>query len=269
MNINIPDKLYKLLALIGLILIGYSIYNIDFVEKKYFSEIYDHRKIRDSLLLTEMIIKNKKETLIKIANSLSIKYDTENPVTYTDSTLSFTRILNGQKNELTVSDSLDNLWNDYLNFSFKMDLINKKLSFSEKYLEEKEKLKKQYFDNYDEIKNFGIFLFILGIILWSVDTPSNKKENKILKQQDKLYPFCQSCGEKFTSILKYGTNKDKSENYAFCRNCFKKGKFTNPDLTKEELIKNSMELNHNKNWLIKKLLKNSFNDLERWNNDKY
>lgn len=269
MNINIPDKLYKLLTLIGLILIGYSFYNTEFIEQKYFSEIDKHREIKDSLLLSEMIIKNEKETLIKISNSLSKKYDVKNPITYSDSTVSFNRILSGPKNDLAVSDSLNNLWNDYLTNSFKLDLISKKLEFSKKYLDEEENLKKAYFDNYNEIRNFGFFIFLLGILLWSADIPALQKDRKLIKQGDKIYSFCQSCGKKFSSVLKYGTNKDKSKNYAFCNCCYKKGKFTNPNLTKEEFIETSMESIKKRNWLYKRILKNRLNDLERWSENIY
>ncbi len=269
MNINIPDKLYKLLTLIGLILIGYSFYNTEFIEQKYFSEIDKHREVRDSLLLSEMILKNEKQTLIGISESLSKKYSVENPISYSDSTVSFNRILNGPKNDLIVSDSLNNLWKGYLTNSFKLDLISKKLEFSIKYLEEEENLKKAYFDNYDEIRNFGFFILFLGILLWTADIPSQQNKNKPTKQEEKIYANCQSCGKKFTSILKYGTNKNKTKNYAFCKNCFESGKFTNPDLTKDEFLNKTMESVKNKNWFYRRILKNKLDELERWSDNKY
>ncbi|MDO6602794.1 zinc ribbon domain-containing protein [Arenibacter palladensis] len=264
MNISIPDRLYKFLALIGLFLIGYSFYYMDFAEQKYFSEIDKHREIRDSVLLAQMQIDNEKDDLIRISDFLSTKYSVENPLLISDSTLVFSRVLNGPKNNLIVSDSIETLWKSYKKHKFQLNLLTKKLTFSQKYLDEEENLKKNYFSNYIEIRDIGFTLLFLGVLMWVMDIPSINREKNIIKQKEKLYSFCQSCGLEFNSMLKYGTNKNKSDNYAFCKDCFRKGKFTNPNLTKEEFITNSLNIKKNKNWLSKKILKSRLSRLERW-----
>ena len=47
--------------------------------------------------------------------------------------------------------------------------------------------------------------------------------------------FCNSCGR---PIVKedYGTNEDGSLNPEFCKDCFQDGKYTEPDITLNEMI---------------------------------
>lgn len=47
--------------------------------------------------------------------------------------------------------------------------------------------------------------------------------------------FCNSCGR---PIVKedYGTNEDGSLNPEFCKDCFQNGKYTEPDITLNEMI---------------------------------
>ncbi|MHB1107581.1 MAG: zinc ribbon domain-containing protein [Lutibacter sp.] len=98
----------------------------------------------------------------------------------------------------------------------------------------------------------GFIAFLLGIFLWSSEESIQQKNNKLF---DKIHPYCQSRGKKFTSIRKYGTDKNSNNNYSFCGDCYKTGKFTIPELTKEEFIENTNNSIKSRNWLIKKILK--------------
>ena len=47
---------------------------------------------------------------------------------------------------------------------------------------------------------------------------------------------CQSCGMPLSKDENGGgTNKDKSKSIYYCSHCYKDGKFTNPDITAEEM----------------------------------
>lgn len=49
-------------------------------------------------------------------------------------------------------------------------------------------------------------------------------------------PLCQSCGMPMDRQDCFGTNTDGTQNDDYCCHCFYNGKFTAPDITKEEMI---------------------------------
>ncbi len=48
--------------------------------------------------------------------------------------------------------------------------------------------------------------------------------------------FCQSCGMPMKKMEEFGTNIDGSKNKEYCFYCYKNGKFTEPNITKEQMI---------------------------------
>jgi hypothetical protein len=266
MNIDIPDKLYKLFALIGILLIGYSFYHTEIVEQNYFSEIDRNRALKDSLFLNKMRLDHLSEKIVDISHNLSKKYQVENPIKKSDSSITFNRVLSGPSERINVSDSINKLWMEYKSQNFKNTLLEQKIEFSDKYLDEEENLKKTSIELYQSIYELGSILLLAGIVLWFIDNGTPFPSTKT-KQHERVYQFCQSCGKRFNSMLKYGTNKDKSLNYGFCHKCYKKGKFTSPNLTKEEFLKQQKALIKEKSWITRKILMLRFINLERWDND--
>ena len=262
MSFNIPDKIYKLLILVGALLIGFGFYKLDITEKDYFSEIEKYRTLGDSISINTIKLEKRKSDLIKISNNLSITYEVENQISSNDSTLYFNRMLIGDKNTLIVSDSLQKLWVSYINSNFEFKLLDKKLSITDEHLEEKQKLKKSYFDNFEKILNLGYFFFFIGIILWAID--SENDTSKKIKQHEKIFNHCQSCAKNFSSMRNYGKNLDGSLNFAFCSECYYNGKFIEPNLQKEEARERFMDSIKNKNWIKKNLAKIIFENSERW-----
>lgn len=51
---------------------------------------------------------------------------------------------------------------------------------------------------------------------------------------------CQSCGIPLVHPDQYGTNRDGSENSEYCKYCFQNGLFTDPNMTVEQMIENSI-----------------------------
>lgn len=49
-------------------------------------------------------------------------------------------------------------------------------------------------------------------------------------------PFCQSCAMPMRQAQDSGSNTDGSRNNEYCRYCYQKGKFTQPDITLEQMI---------------------------------
>jgi hypothetical protein len=269
MNISIPDKLYKLIIMIGLFLIGYSFYKVDNSEKNYFIEVDKYTKVKDSLYYNVMIMENEFDKLYKASKQLSLEYDVKNPITKKDSLYEFNRIYKGPKQTIALSDTLSTIWANINDKDFKFNLLNKKLDFSIEKLKDNKRIKKQYFEYYGEIFNFGFLFLITGIFLWIAEHILSFKRSQIIEQEKKIYTFCQSCGKKFSSVLLYGANEDKSKNSAFCEKCFSKGKFINPELTKKEFMVTAIKETSKFSFIDKKLLKYRFKNLDRWKEDKY
>lgn len=49
-------------------------------------------------------------------------------------------------------------------------------------------------------------------------------------------PICQSCGMAIQDPNDFGTTTSGAKNLSYCRYCFLDGKFTDPDITLEQMI---------------------------------
>ena len=49
-------------------------------------------------------------------------------------------------------------------------------------------------------------------------------------------PFCQSCAMPMEKLEDFGTNVGGNQNKEYCRYCYQNGKFTEPDITREQMI---------------------------------
>lgn len=251
MDIEIPDKIYKLLVLLGAIIIGYS-------EIQLSNDTNNWGKDLDKITSERNLFE-----LEKISTDFEF-IKTETSVDYYSDIVEKS---NEQKIKNIYIDSL-------LKLRAKLLLLKKSNAINSKrvdHFSNKFKILKEDLTRINEtrkaLQKIGIILFSLGILMWMID------ETKVLqilhKQNEKLYPWCQSCGKKFSSIIKYGTNKDSTSNYAFCKNCYTKGKFNNPNLTKDEFLEHVKNEISSKSWWSKIILMDRFNTLERWNDNKY
>jgi hypothetical protein len=50
------------------------------------------------------------------------------------------------------------------------------------------------------------------------------------------HPICQSCSMPIDKPFNFGTDKDGYHIIEFCRYCYKRGKFTEPQITLEQMI---------------------------------
>ena len=246
-----PDKIYKLLVLLGVIIVGYS-------EIQLSNNTNNWEKDLDKITSERNLFE-----LEKISTNFEFT-KTESSVDYYSDIVEKS---NEQKINNIYIDSLLTLRAKLLLLK-KENAINLKKTdhFSSKFKILKEDLARINGMSKAQ-QNIGIILFSLGILMWMID--ETKVSQILLKQNEKLYPWCQSCGKKFSSIIKYGTNKDSSNNYAFCKNCYAKGKFSNPNITKDEFLEHAKNEVSSKSWWSKIILMDRFNTLERWNDNKY
>ena len=80
--------------------------------------------------------------------------------------------------------------------------------------------------------------------------------------------FCQSCSMPLHEPALWGTEKDGSASREYCKYCYQRGAFTNPDMTLDEMRKlviNKMEEKKIPSGIIKKAV-SQLPLLKRWKN---
>ncbi len=236
MNINLPDRLYKLLVLIGIAFISYSFYEIDLRSKNYDQEFRTNLDLLDAA---------------------------------TQAASGFTMQINDAKSELdkfrnspAATDSIFAAEKQYANLVSQRDFTREKL----KHLIDSRDHAYQMYQTKKNLFKFllvaGTFIFIIGLVAWVND--ENKTTKIIIRQEEKLYEFCQSCGKKFSAVRVNGSHADGSTNNAFCKECYDEGQFTNPALTQSEVLNVARDGMQNMNWYNKRLIVSRIRNLERW-----
>jgi len=83
--------------------------------------------------------------------------------------------------------------------------------------------------------------------------------------------FCQSCAMPMEKKDDFGVNADGSVNEEYCRYCFQNGKFTNPNITMEEMLEiglkgidKNTDMSKPMKFMIKKMYPSQLKKLKRW-----
>lgn len=268
---TIPDSFYKLLIVLGLFLFALYYVKSDENQNRYFGTIDRIQETIDSLEFAEIKISRLADKIISASDLMSNKYRISNPIRANDSMLIFSQILSGSLKEIEVSDSLSVLWNDYKEKQFQLtlaaNLINKKtrnlINLKEEYIIKEEISNSIFF--------IGLLLFLPGLfgMMW-IQVVQDRLLKLQLNEKSKAYNYCQSCGKKYSSMRQPGKKSDGSTEYAFCKDCFDNGDFTEPNLTFKEFIERTKKENNSvKTWYGKLILKSRFNTLERWDKNDY
>lgn len=292
MNIpSIPDKSYKLFIFIGLGLLIYS-WNFNYQESKNYedkrvafnlelkkAEIKLNQVKKESSTISESI-KNEK-TLIGIyqkkLDSLGLKVNEYNNSTNPTSIKNYETEI--KKDILEMEKFFDNQLTKKhtLEASEKLDSLNLKITKLDE-LKNLSTLKKYELENIelwlDEINKFTFILAIIGAITFLFGVfgwfKTESYEEEIQKRTNLHLPTysdeCQSCGVKFNSMNKFGTEKNGSNNYHFCSNCYELGEFSDPKITLLEIkekVHEKLSQKHKSEKFIEKYLK-KMDGLERW-----
>lgn len=268
---SIPDKFYKLLTLLGVILIGYCYFAKNEIDNKYSEKIEHYNNIIGELDILELETQDERNKLIKYDSDISKKYNVDKSIEINNEDVVFTYSIKGNKNDLIASKLMSERWEKYTSKTFKIKLLSKKLENYGDYLKREDKINSNKHNEIEILLNFGVNLFILGLGLWIVTETFTTKKNDInigKSIQDRFYKHCQSCGMQFSSSRFYGTNKDESYSNAFCEDCYQNGEYTEPELTLEQ-VKENARMYIKDIFIIKKLKINALNRLERFNRNKY
>lgn len=129
---------------------------------------------------------------------MSTKYQTKNPGTVqSDSTILFDRVLSGNKIDVMVSDSINKLWINYKKNKFRQETLQKKMNQYSSRIDREEDLRSGFLNNIEILSIIGMLFITVGLCIWMIDeTISNGQYN--IKQNEKLYRSCQSCGIRFS-----------------------------------------------------------------------
>lgn len=269
---SIPDKFYKLLILLGVFLIGFSYYTIKENEKNYFKKVDIYDNIVSELKIMELEIEEEKKKLIEYDDDISIKYNVKKSIKLKENgDIIFTYAVLGEKNNLIASNLMTIKWGNYEAKNFKFKILNQKRKNYADLLTTEEKSKNNLENECGAFIFGGIILFLLGMIAWlSEDLIENRNNefNKNKKINERFYSNCQSCGMKFSSVRKYGTNKDETFSNAFCEDCFENGEFKESELTLEQVKENAKPYIKG-NYFVKKIILNRLDKLERFNRNQY
>lgn len=268
MTLNIPDKVYKLGILLGLILIGYSEYKSDLNEKLDTLKQEKYFVYQDSLMVSTLKSNNYLNNLQNETELLLKQYKTNSNLNKKDSLFTIIVSTNNNRKELIVNKKLKALWEIHSKNEFNIKLLREKLRILKFEMDSEDKIRESHYKINKTLMNFGGIIFMMGLFMWIADEFFNDSR-LIEKQNEKVYKNCQSCGKKFSSIRNYGLNHDKSFNYSFCKECFTDGEFTNLNLTKEDFFNQAKERLKTKSWLKRKLILNSLYFLERWKEEEY
>lgn len=268
---SIPDNLYKLFILVGIFCLGYGYIEDNRNSDTYFSKVNIFNTSIDSLDIEIIKIDHQRKNLSKVADFLSKRNNVPNPIKNNDSLIIFKQTITGNKIEVTVSDTLSKLWDEYKEAEFEIELFNKQLRIRKEALKQ---AKEEY--NVGEETNkwiniMGGICLIFGLIgMMRFQDIQDELLKRQLSDKPKAHKFCQSCGRKFSAIRQNSKNSDGTINLAFCTACYVEGHFTEQELTREEFLKRSAkEIKKRKTWLGRKLISSRLKNLERWDTDDY
>ncbi len=237
MNLTLPDKFYKVFVLIGVVMMISSTYLYTTTTDKSFRilQIVDET---DDSIHKEMIKADYEIKKIKRSDSLKSQVIPPNQ----------------------IIKKLDSL-------SLAGELQGSALDYADKKYQKQNKILDTYLSAAKIFYCFGIIVFFVGAMFWIKDEYSNPHKN-VVKQSEQLYPNCQSCGYKFSPMVGYGKNSDKTENYAFCYCCYNNGKFIEPDLTIKEVKERALEYMSESSSFKKAMAIGRIETLERWKKKK-
>lgn len=173
MGFNVPDKLYKLFIVIGVLLVYITKNEISIIKESKFKKDVELFSYEDTLRLLNIQLEFDKDELFQKASDYSLLNETENPIKIVDSLIEFKYVLKGPDNLIKTQLMLKNQWDAYNKTKQKITFFEvKKINF-------KKQLQKfsEYYENNIKTQRFflwtGALLFIFGVFSWLNDDIKN------------------------------------------------------------------------------------------------
>lgn len=263
---SIPDSFNKIILVLGLAMSVYGYVELRNGHEKYTKAIEQAWSESDDLYTAVKKLKFETEEQTIDQKIFAARYNLPFPLL--DST---TKLPKDQKTLTTIGDTLRSIVKATHRTLLQLEEATMK---SEKH----NRLMVQLEVDRRISKNISLILLIFGLCFTTFGLFAliyeDYQKMLILKKpffiKDLLYKYCQSCGKMMNSARPNGTYENGEHNKAFCIGCYKNGKFTEPNLTKEEFeerCKKALQTVDGK--LVKWRLKERFKRLERWRSDEY
>lgn len=265
MNINLPDKFYKVLILIGVIICAFGYVENDKIETKLNEKLIQKNRVIDSIEIEKLKFKLYENRLLDYSQTITTRNKITNPLKINDSIIRFNRIYEGTQIEKKINDSIKFRLDKYYDEYNKIEVLNKKAKQLDDNFDIDYSIYKSKLTNLRTFIIVGAILFLMGLFVWMFEEKLANDQIKL--NSEKRYSCCQSCGKAFSSVRSYGKEVDNSINFAFCSDCFTNGKFTNENLTKEDIYGEIDNSNLTKKEVNK--IKRSIPKLDRWKNNEY
>jgi hypothetical protein len=269
---NLPDSFYKLLVYIGIGLIVYVFINQQNESNQYDKELLVYNSKIRKINSERLFLKQELEDIFNEAEIHSKKNNEINPLKISDSGYVFNRTLRGEKVKVNLSDTISNLLKRYENKQKEFRLKDSDLDIQRYLLDEKAIIFSNNQDFLYMIAFVGAILLFIGLAFW---IEFDIFKDKIIARQNLNLPTysknCQSCGIKFNSTTKFGTQNTSELNYNYCYDCYVDGKFTDETLTLDEMLKKiNSEMKSSKISIIERLfVLSKIEKLDRWKKNKY
>ncbi|MFZ6025792.1 MAG: zinc ribbon domain-containing protein [Bacteroidota bacterium] len=267
---SLPDNSPRIIMLIGISLIIISSYLVlthdskieDLYEKKnYLSDSLDILEFESDVRLEEML--DKDSFFSKKFSRNRLISTSKDSVQYT-----LTRTILGDSVSLLQTDSVKKYWEAWNISQNRQQIFMKKIENLDERIKSEADL---------PILILSLIVLIIGMLHFfyglNILEKRESNNNQLLLRQNAGLPFtherCQSCGKNFSSMVSYGTNLDKTNNYSFCKECYSEGDFIEPNISLNEMrIKVEKDL-FNLSKRRRKRITKSLEYLERWKKDRY
>lgn len=269
MNIpNLPtDNLYKFIALTGVIIFIITIFYPEYQRTSIRDEIILYNRELQKLNIEKDKSKRKLRGIKMQVETLDKKSNCNCSSIINDTIIVRTRVTEGSKELVELSNQIDKLIEDYISTNIELDIkgveIVAKLDLINSKNEDLTTLTEAtYF-----FGPFSMVLALFGFLLWYDNT--QKYQDRVLKEQANQYlktDFCQSCGMRLSDQTHHHLFSNEDKQSIYCKTCFNVGEFTEPELTLEQMkrkVRNRCkELGFSK--LLTLVVTIRLKNLERW-----
>lgn len=264
---SLPNNIYNIIFTIGIFLIGFS-----FIQNQNLEDKMSTLNAKIISVLGNMNDRidqlNREENYLKYrSKDLAQAYQIDNPMSFTDSTYTFTTLVNGNNKTKIVEKEISKLYSDYKTNKDEFQKIRKNLLRSNELMERQISSFKVKTKLFDGLLVVGLIMSLIGTVLL---LNGQVQQDKITRGQLNASQLidCQSCNRRFNATVNKAPIGTSDVSTHYCTICFDGSKFTNANLTLDQAF-NAFMTSTNNTWLNRLYFKDKFKNLRRWKHGEY